>query len=559
MYLEHEMAEMSPLLYEHCFDSIFYINPMGIIHTGNPAFDRLLGFHKGELTGRSIFSLICEHEHERLASILQACQGGNQQTISLDWTHRMEHRVRTETRMIPASNDWGAGILCIARDISSQQRSDEIINHITYHDPLTGLPNRTLFQIHLTQALLKTKQQDELLALMYIDLDRFKIINETLGRGVGDLLLKEASRRLIHCVNNQDWMCRMGSDEFCIFIPGLQRPEDATLIANRIQNEFQRPFLLGGQEVFMSMSMGISFYPSDTEDESHLIKFADNAMAVTKGQGYGNFQLYNELTLPQSDRQFELEWDMRKALDRNEFVVYYQPQVNIHTGIIIGMEALIRWNHPKLGMIPPGQFIPLAEKTGMIVQIGEWVLRTACSQNKQWQLRGYPPIPVAVNLSLRQFQQPNLIGSIYQILKETELDPQYLELEITETMAMNNEEKIIKKLNEIKNFGINISMDDFGTGYSSLGLIKKIPIDKLKIDRSFIRDISIDSDNEAIVSTIISMAHHLKLHVIAEGIESEQHLDFLKSQNCDKGQGFLFSRPVPVDEFEILLQKSVLV
>ncbi|GAB4256393.1 EAL domain-containing protein [Thermincola ferriacetica] len=440
-------------------------------------------------------------------------------------------------------------------DITERKMAEEAIKHQAYHDPLTGLPNRILFKDRLTQTLAQAKRSKQMLALMFLDLDRFKNINDTLGHATGDQFLQGISKRLTGCIRSGDTVARLGGDEFTLLLPQINHVEDAIKVAQKIIDTFKKPWILGGHEFYITTSIGIALYPNDGEDAETLMKHADTAMYRAKERG-NNYQLYSPSMNEKAINRLEMEGALRKALEREEFTVYYQPQINTDTGEIIGMEALVRWRHPERGIIPPADFIALAEETGLILPLGEWVLRTACRQNKKWQMAGYPPLRVTVNLSASQFQQQDLADRVSRILKETGLDPQWLELEITESIAMKDVAFTIKTLRQLRDMGIKIAIDDFGTGYSSLSYLKQIPSHTLKIDKSFVRDIAKNTEDGSIASAIIAMAQNLKLKVIAEGVETEEQLAFLKKQKCDEIQGFLFGKPVPPQEFEKLLKKK---
>ncbi|MDF2959394.1 MAG: sensor diguanylate cyclase/phosphodiesterase [Paenibacillus sp.] len=425
------------------------------------------------------------------------------------------------------------------------------IEYYAYHDFLTGLPNRRSF-INRLQDRLEKSDGSSSLAIIFVDLDRFKFVNDTFGHSVGDLLLKAVAARISEDIQAHGTVSRTGGDEFILEIVHNSR-EDISLIAQRILNHLSKPFICDGNEIFITPSLGISLFPDDGKNAEALVHHADIAMYRAKEQGRNNYQFYaNEMNEVISKR-VQLEKRLRTALDNNEFILHYQPQIDLQTGKINGMEALIRWNQPEMGLISPVEFIPLAEETGLIVPIGEWVLRKACEQNVFWQKAGNPPMRVSVNLSARQFLQKNLIEDVQQILLETGLEPKLLELEITESMAMHNEEYVIAKLNSLRNIGIQIAIDDFGTGYSSLSYLKKLPINTLKIDKSFLFDIKNDTDNEEITSTIIAMARSMKLNVIAEGVETKEQLYFLQQRQCNEAQGYLFSRPLNAEDFGKLL------
>jgi diguanylate cyclase (GGDEF)-like protein len=425
------------------------------------------------------------------------------------------------------------------------------IEYQANYDFLTGLPNRRLFNEQIKTSIEVSARETATLALLFIDLDRFKNINDIFGHSVGDLLLRSVAERLLNCFGKEEIISRFSGDEFVVLIPNATRAV-AMAKAKIVLDELSRPFSNEADEMYVSSSIGISQYPADGEDVETLIKNADVAMYRAKEQGRNGYQFYSADMNEGIMRKNALEKGLYQALERNELVLFYQPQIDLITGKIIGSEALIRWQHPEFGLIPPIEFISLAEETGLIVPIGEWVIRTACAQNKKWLDRGETPMSISVNLSARQFQQKNLVESIIKSLSDTGLPPEYLKLEITESIALYNEEYVIDKLHTLKNIGIKIAIDDFGTGYSSLSYLKKFPIDSLKIDKSFIGDITSDSGNEEIVKTIIAMARNMKLNVIAEGVETQQQLLFLKEHKCNEAQGYIFSKPLSVQQFDMM-------
>ncbi|MBI3803246.1 MAG: EAL domain-containing protein [Nitrospirae bacterium] len=448
-------------------------------------------------------------------------------------------------------------------DITDRKLSEERLQYLASHDSLTGLPNRTLFMDHLRLALMTSKRRQRLSAVLFLDLDRFKLINDTLGHGIGDLLLKAVAERLSTCLrrsdtvarlsNPNDTVARLGGDEFTLLLSDIAQAQDVPYVVQRILNLFMTPFFIEGHELFVTPSIGISLYPNDGDSAEKLLRNADTALYRAKEQGRNNYQFYlPEMNAKVSER-LAMENNLRKALERDELLLHYQPQVDLNSGAIVGVEALVRWQQAESGLISPAKFIPLAEETGLILPIGEWVLRTACAQNKAWQQAGLPPMRVAVNLSGQQFQQRNLIETVRRILIETGLGAEYLELELTESILMQKLEIITSVLLELNTMGIQISVDDFGTGYSSLSYLKRFPISKLKVDRSFVSDITTDPDDAAITTAIINMAHSLKLKVVAEGVETADQLAFLKSLKCDGMQGYFFSRPLPAKEITELL------
>ena len=447
-------------------------------------------------------------------------------------------------------------MVCVVRDVTERTYAEEQIKHLAYHDALTGLPNRLLFKDRLTVALSHAQRGHERLAVLFLDLDRFKVINDSLGHTAGDQLLQAVAWRIQSCVRESDTVARLGGDEFTLLLPQLTHSEDAARVAQKILQAVQHPFTVEGRELFITTSVGISLYPEDGEEAETLIKNADTAMYQAKAEGRDNYQLFNALVNAKALLRISLEHGLRRALLNDELVVYYQPIVDLRSLKITGLEALLRWQHPELGLIPPSDFIPLAENTGMMPPIGLWVLRTACMQTKAWHDRGFNSISLAVNLSVTQLQQLDLVESVRRVLVETELPPEFLELEITESSAMQNPEHSARTLYELKKLGLRISLDDFGTGHSSLSYLKRFPIDTLKIDQSFVRDITTDPDTAAIVSAIIAMTHSLRLKVIAEGVEYPEQANLLNQYGCDQMQGFFVKSPVPAAELERLLLET---
>lgn len=435
----------------------------------------------------------------------------------------------------------------------TQRRVEAMMRYQASHDALTSLPNRLLFNDQLSLALASAQQDDEMLGVAFLDLDRFKLINDSLGHAVGDELLQEVARRLRACLRPCDAIARWGGDEFTLMLPHLHSAEDISHIAQRILDRLTSSFYLGEQELYITASLGIALFPYDGADVETLLKNADLAMYQAKQQGKNNYQIYHEGMAVQTLNHLALESDLRKALSRNELLLHYQPQIDLMTGAIVGVEALLRWQHPLLGFVSPAQFIPLAEESGIICTIGEWVLRTACQQQRAWQDAGLPPMRMAVNLSAQQFQQSNLATSILQTLKETGIEPQYLELEITESAAMRDVQFTTSTLSQLVDLGVQIAMDDFGTGYSSLSVIKHFPLHTLKIDQSFVRDAPHNSSDVAIANTVVALGRGLGLKVLAEGVETAEQVEFLRSIQCDFAQGYYFSRPLPPEAIAPLL------
>ncbi len=441
-----------------------------------------------------------------------------------------------------------AAALGIAFDVTERKRAEDQIKNLAYHDALTGLPNRLLFTDRLQVAVAQAHRHGQRLAVLFLDVDRFKVINDSLGHSMGDRLLCAVAERLLGSVREGDTVARLGGDEFTLLLHGLNRAMDVTRVADKVLEALRQPFRLEGRELYVSASMGISVYPLDGEDAEALVKNADTAMYRAKEQGRDNFQLYAAAMNESAAERLSLESALRKALSRQELIIHYQPLLDLRHGRVQGMEALLRWRHPERGLIAPGEFIGVAEATGLILPLSAWTLRTACAQARAWHRAGHAGLCVAVNLSARQFQQPELVEEVKRALEGTELPASCLELEITETNAMQNAEATVHTLRELKALGVRITIDDFGIGYSSLSYLKRLPIDSLKIDQSFVRDVTTDPDDAAIASAVIALAHTLKLQVVAEGVETEEQMAFLENQGCDRMQGFLFSQPLPPEE-----------
>ncbi len=444
----------------------------------------------------------------------------------------------------------------IFRDVTAHKLAEAKINHHQLHDILTNLPNRICFSENLEKILIQAKQRNEKIAVCFLDLDRFKRINDTLGHAIGDILIQRVSQRLKTCLRDCDIIARWGGDEFTLLLPKIQNQEELKNIAERILSVLTVGFEIDNNHLYISASMGIAIYPYHGENEETLIKHADAALYKAKFEGRNNYQFYHPAINSQASELLILENSLHSALEKEEFNVFYQPQVNIITGEISKMEALLRWRHPQLGLISPDKFIPITEENGLIVPIGEWVLKTACQQNKIWQeTLGLPNLSVAVNLSVRQFQQSNLVSTVKQILEETDMHPHCLELEITESLAAHNIDFTKSVLNELHDIGVSISIDDFGTGYCSLSYLQKFPINSLKIDKSFVSDLVNSKSDTTITRTIIALAQGLNLSVVAEGVETEEQRNLLRMLECEVMQGYLFSPPVSSDEATKLLKR----
>ncbi len=446
-----------------------------------------------------------------------------------------------------------AGIVLVT-DVTERTWMEEKMKHLAFHDNLTSLPNRILFNNRLTQALAHARQMNEMLAVMFLDLDRFKIINDALGHTIGDQLLCEVADRLKSCAGEGDTVARFAGDKFTLFMAGITQEDYVTNIACKILDAFKQTWIIRDHEFYITASVGIAVYPSHGDSTETLLRNANAAMYYAKKQGRNTYQFYTEAMHARSFEKMRMEYNLRRALEREEFAVYYQPLVNVNTGQVVGMEALVRWWHPERGLVLPEEFLPMSENTRLIVFIDELVLYTVCEQCKAWQDAGHQPLSVAVNISTHTFQQSNLVEMVLSVLQKTGLDPQFLGLEITESIAMQDMETIVSKLEQLSSLGIQISIDDFGTGFSSLYYLKKFPIHKLKISQHFVNGITTDQNDKIIVSSVIALAQSLKFKVVAEGVENEEQLVFLKQRQCDEMQGFLFCKPLPAEAFEKMVR-----
>ena len=437
-----------------------------------------------------------------------------------------------------------------------RESQEQLNNYLTRHDALTGLPNRNFFRDRLTHAMARAKRTGLMMAMIVLDLDRFREINDTLGHTAGDKVLQAVAKLMRESLREVDTIVRLGGDEFTIILEDIAHTDRVTALAERILHVFSNPLVIDGREIYVTASTGITLYPHGVDGVDALLQAAEAAMHHAKEEGGNTYEFYvPEMNVPAAVN-LDMEYLLRRALERQEFVLHYQPKVAVKSGRITGVEALIRWNSKELGPVPPAKFIPLAEKTGLIVPIGEWVLKTACAQNKAWQEQGYPPLLMSVNLSPRQFRQKNLLETINGALRDTGLNPGFLELEITESMIMLRPEQAIAILQQVHQLGVQLSVDDFGTGYSSLAYLKRFPVQKLKIDQSFMRDLTVDRDDAGIVTAVVAMAKSLGLEVVAEGVETAEQLAFLAKLDCEEYQGYYFSRPVPADEFTRLFRTT---
>lgn len=461
-----------------------------------------------------------------------------------------------EERVAERTADLSDANLALKDEIAERTRMENVIKDMAYRDNLTGLPNRSLFMDRLTQVLTRGARHRTIAGVLFMDLDRFKVINDTLGHTTGDELIRIISIELQKLLRSGDTVARMGGDEFTVLLQDLSRTEDVAVVVEKILGAFKTPIPLAGQEVFVSFSIGVSMYPDDGADPATLLKNADIAMYHAKSKGGNTWQMYDGTMAEKAFERLTIGNKLRTALDKHEFVLYYQPQVDLKTMRISGAEALIRWQDPEKGLVMPGSFIPIAEETGIIVPMGEWGLHMACVENKELQSRGFADLSVAVNVSARMFTNDGFVAMVKGVLKDTGLEARFLKLEITESILMTNLALAMEVMKELRAMGIQFAIDDFGTGYSSLGYLKSLPINQLKIDKSFVRDISTDLDDRLIVTAIIRLAQSLKLEVLAEGVETEDQLGFLAKEQCDKIQGYIFSKPLPLETFKALLMSK---
>ncbi|MEC1524814.1 EAL domain-containing protein [Neobacillus niacini] len=520
---------------------LVYVNP-GLCEMSGYTCEELIGLNVADFIYPEDLPLINENILKRF----------NNETGAIKY----EYRAIRKDQSVITFELYGSKIVYHGRDaiigtvidITERKNTEKMIKHMAYHDQLTDLPNRYLLREKLNETITDSKQNNFNFALVFLDLDRFKAINDTMGHEVGDQVLMEIAERLKACVNDKDIISRYGGDEFSILLPDSEE-QRASKVAQQIIAKLSYPLTFQHHELMVTPSIGIAVFPTHGESFDTLIKNADLAMYHAKSLGRNNFQFFNKELNKKAQHELDMEVNLRKALEQNQFVLFYQPQVNLETNEIYGAEALIRWTHPEKGIIPPATFIPLAEETGLIIPMGEWAIRTACQENIKWQEAGYSPVTISVNISAKQFFQSNLVEIVESALRETGLNPNYLELEITESITMDVERSITTLL-ELQRIGVKISIDDFGTGYSSLNYLKRLPIDKLKIDQSFIQECPHDINSNTLVRTIIIMAHLLRMKVVAEGVETVEQVSFLLGQGCKEAQGYLFSKPLSVSEFE---------
>jgi diguanylate cyclase (GGDEF)-like protein/PAS domain S-box-containing protein len=544
---------------ENIQEAYFEVNLAGNFTFFNDSLCRMTGCSKEELTGSNYSQFSDKENSKNVFQTFNKVYNTGESTEGFDWLvirkDGTKRYIEASISLRKDSSDKPVGFKGVIRDITERKRIEHELNHMATHDALTGLPNRLMFIQMLNQAILSAKRNKKQLAVLFIDLDRFKTINDSLGHEAGDILLQEIAKRFTQSLRAVDIVGRLGGDEFIILIEDFNNLNQVKKVAQKILATAIKPIVLMGEECRVTASIGISLCPKDGKDEQSLMKNADIAMYFAKEEGKNNYQFYSKNIHTTTNERLSIETNLRLALERREFYLNYQARLDFKTGEITGVEALLRWENTSLGSVTPSQFIPVAEETGLIVPIGRWVIKTACAQNVAWQRQGLPAVCMAVNLSLRQLMDYNLIEDIRSILKEVGMAPNLLELEITESMVMHNPARLVGVLTQIKEMGLRLAIDDFGTGYSSLAHIKHFPVDTLKVDRSFIRNLPQDSEDKAITEAIITMGKTLSLTVVAEGVETKEQQDFLREQVCDEMQGFYFSKPIAPDQFGDLLRE----
>jgi two-component system CheB/CheR fusion protein len=544
---------------DNASEGIIVIGEAGVITSFNTAAEKIFGYGDEEIVGKD-FNLLISAEETDLSGKYHRYIEGSENTTFFGVAREViglrkdysAFPLELKTTQVHIQNDLL--FITTARDITDRKDAEQRISHMASHDALTNLPNRTLLQDRIQQTLVHNQRRQLQAAVLFIDLDKFKIINDSLGHDVGDELLKEAAARQVAELRSEDTVARQGGDEFIILLPTISTPQDAGVVAQKLLETLRNPFIIQGKELLISASIGIAIYPDDATNMEELLKNSDIAMYHAKESGRSNYQFFSANMNAQAAEKQALSVDLRHAVERNELFLVYQPVVDMASNKISGMEVLLRWQHPSLGLVSPVKFIPLAEENGMILPIGEWVLRSACQQISAWKKSGYCVPRIAINLSAQQFRQKSLADTIAQILHETETESHLIGIEITESMLVQNIDEVVATLLKLSNMGLEISIDDFGTGYSSLSYLKRFPINKLKIDKSFVDDIATHPDDAAIVKAIIAMAHGLSMTVVTEGVESQEQLEFLRQHGSEQYQGYIFSKPLLAADAALLLQ-----
>lgn len=550
-----EQLNITKMVFENAIEGVMITDQEGVILSVNPAFSTITGFSATEAIGQTPRLLRSNRQEPQFYADMWRCINRDGQWKGEIWNRRKDGEAHPQFETITAIRDRD-GVITHYIGVFHDLTAIKTILQAGQHDALTALPNRELYIDRLNQAVGHANRNRGKVLLLFFDIDRFQDINNRLGHTSGDQLLQEITKRAQEFIREGDTLARMGGDSFAFILREIRQPEDAMVVVNKLISSLAERFEIEKNELFVTVSIGITLYPDDGESAQILIKNADIALTRAKGAGRDNYQFYKSDMGSQVDRRLLLEKNLHLALDRQEFVLHYQPKIDLRHNRVVGMEALVRWNHPESGMVSPGEFIPVAEESGLIIPMSAWILTAACRQTQAWIEAGYGPLKVAVNLSPRQFRQPTLFETISTTLQETGLSPHSLELEITESMMVRDVEDAILVLDKLRSLGLSIAMDDFGTGYSSLHYLKRFPIQTLKIDKSFINDVSSHADDAAIIQAIIAMSKSLGLRVVAEGVETQEQLDFLRQNECDEIQGYFYSRPLPVEAFTRFLQEK---
>ncbi|HET6757589.1 MAG TPA: EAL domain-containing protein [Burkholderiales bacterium] len=547
-------------LTENASEVIVVVQENGAVSYASPSLARVLGYNAQDFIGKSAFDYI---HFEDLGSVQAALSSiNNKPGAKAVVEFRFRHadgawRVLEAVGKNCVDNPSVSGIVLNSRDVTERRLTEQRATYLAQHDSLTGLPNRNLLHDRIQRALVAAGRSHTRVGILFIDLDRFKTINDSLGHQIGDRLLQAVAQRVLSCVREGDTVARQGGDEFVVVLPGVNDAEDTARVAQKILDALPQSFRIEQQDFHITSSIGICLYPDDGSDVETLKRHADTAMYQAKESGRNTYRFFTGRMNEAAQERLLLENNLRRAVRQKEFKLFYQSQIDLASGSIVGVEALVRWQHPEKGLVAPSDFIPIAEETGLIVNLGEWVLHEACREARGWQVAGLPAVKVTVNLSARQFREKDLLGTVRGALTASELDPRFLELELTESVVMEDADATITTLEELNELGVALAIDDFGTGYSSLSYLKRFPIDKLKIDQSFVRDVTNDPNDAAIASAIIALARSLKVKVIAEGVETFEQLAFLREHGCEEGQGYYFAKPVPGYEFTQFLEEKV--
>jgi diguanylate cyclase (GGDEF)-like protein/PAS domain S-box-containing protein len=556
---KNRQLQLAAKVFEGSIEGIMISNTDNIIVSVNRAFCEITGFAEAEVIGQNPRLLNSGRQSQVFYRDMWDSLNKTGHWQGEIWNRRKNGEIFPQWLTISVVRDDIGEVthfIALCTDISQRKFDEERIERLAYYDPLTDLPNRVLLQDRLARVLANAQRNHRVAAILMLDLDRFKNINESLGHGIGDAVLQAVAERLRTCMRDADTVARLGGDEYLVVLADIEDAQGAAIVAKKILDSFAPPIVVGDRELGVSLSIGISVYPNDGEDQQSLMKNADSAVYSAKQAGRNTYQFYTRDMNASTLEALMIENALRRALERHELRLFFQPQVDMRGGEIIGAEALIRWQHPDLGLLAPGAFIPIAEDSGLIIPIGEWVLEEACRHVKEWHDAGFTQLTVAVNMSAVQFRQENLSNRIFEIGRDTGADLSFVELELTESMIMHNAEQMIDTMRAMKTLNLKLSIDDFGTGYSSLSYLKRFPIDKLKIDRSFVNDISDNPADLAISKVIVDLAHNLNLKAIAEGVETEDQLRLLRDNGCDELQGYFFSRPVPAEEFMNMLREG---